>query len=123
MEKSRNRGLRGSKQRESKVAKIRERDGDNCHICGKIIDFTITDFAKNDLAVSSDHFTPVSDGGSNHIDNLRLSHRICNTSRGNGHDHEDLIAHRKADDIKYAQVREEARLRKEAKMVSINGHN
>lgn len=31
-----------------------------------------------------DHITPASHGGTNHVSNLRLTHRSCNRSRGQG---------------------------------------
>lgn len=46
-----------------------------CAICG-------AGALEND-PLTADHIIPVSDGGSNDLDNLRAAHRSCNSRRGN----------------------------------------
>lgn len=68
------------------VKKLYERDNGVCWICGgkcDLDDFTI----RNGTVIcgnyypSIDHVVPVSDGGEDSWDNVRLAHRICNTKR------------------------------------------
>src|SRR5690606_30528426 len=64
------------------IARLRERDGDDCQLCGAVIDFSLR---KEDtfMCVSVDHITPRSLGGSNDEANLQLAHLLCNISKGN----------------------------------------
>lgn len=73
--------LRDSRRRRRVVAKLRERDGDNCQICGKPIDFTLTGTGSR-RAPSLDHKVPRYAGGSSGQSNLRLAHIRCNVRRG-----------------------------------------
>jgi 5-methylcytosine-specific restriction endonuclease McrA len=50
------------------------REGGRCHICGKKI--------QNDITL--DHLVPLSKGGDHTHANLRIAHRACNSSRGDG---------------------------------------
>jgi HNH endonuclease len=63
----------------NKRKRIRQRDGDDCWLCKKPIDFTL----ENDHAMraSLDHYVPRKWGGSNRAENLRLAHQHCNVSR------------------------------------------
>jgi len=63
------------------VAWLRRKYGDWCWLCGKPIDFTITDI-RNPLHYSRDHVIPRARGGSSSRENLRLAHRGCNSRRG-----------------------------------------
>lgn len=63
-----------SKQRAAKRNQILKRDGPNCWLCG-------TPVPEGDMTI--DHAIPVSKGGSNCVDNLRLAHKRCNIQRGN----------------------------------------
>jgi 5-methylcytosine-specific restriction endonuclease McrA len=50
-----------------------ERDGYLCGICALDVD---------PLDVHLDHIFPVSKGGDDHPDNLRVTHSICNIKKG-----------------------------------------
>lgn len=66
------------------VYEIAKRDGCSCYVCGKRVDMTLSGRAK--WGPTIEHLVPVSRGGTNAPENLALSHRHCNTSRGNrGH--------------------------------------
>ncbi|MDR2256996.1 MAG: HNH endonuclease [Arthrobacter sp.] len=62
-----------------KRKEIEKRDQGTCQICLKPVE---ADARFGPLAPTLDHIVPVSHGGSHSIDNLRLAHRICNTTRG-----------------------------------------
>lgn len=57
-------------------AKLRDRDGDDCQICGLPL-------ASLDEPWHIDHIEPQSLGGSDDLRNLRLTHESCNMERGN----------------------------------------
>lgn len=58
------------------------RDGEDCWICGRRLDF---DADPNDnMYPSIDHVKARCRGGSDSYDNLRLAHRICNSTK-DGH--------------------------------------
>lgn len=57
------------------------RDGNNCHLCGKPVNLFIRKRGKRPMAPSLDHIIPVSKGGTDFLDNLRLAHRKCNMER------------------------------------------
>jgi len=63
-----------SKQKKSKKQQVDERDGSCCCWCRK-------PFLPDDLTI--EHMNPKSMGGKNDLENLRLSCRPCNLSRGN----------------------------------------
>ena len=70
------------------VPRLYERDGGRCWICGemtnledRIIREDGTVICGNDYP-SIDHIIPISRGGNNVWDNVRLAHRKCNSSRG-----------------------------------------
>lgn len=55
-------------------------DGYACYLCKRPV---LRDVSPNhDLALAIDHFVPHSAGGTDAIANLRVSHRICNTEKG-----------------------------------------
>lgn len=65
-------------------AELRLRDGDDCWICGRVMDFTDAALATNhDDAVSLEHVTEFRSGGGWVLENLRLTHRACNQLRSN----------------------------------------
>ncbi len=64
----------GKERRWNKKALIR-RDGTNCAICGEPM-MTMDD-------ITIDHLVPLSRGGLDVLDNLRLAHAKCNEKRGN----------------------------------------
>jgi len=57
-------------------AQLVARHGRSCWLCNRAIALADT--------LSIDHVRPLSRGGSNKIDNLRLSHERCNRKRGDG---------------------------------------
>lgn len=60
--------------------RLTERDGWTCWLCLEAID---PDAPQNhERAASIDHVKPRSQGGRNHLGNLRLAHRGCNAARG-----------------------------------------
>jgi hypothetical protein len=60
---------------------IIERDGNLCHLCDVEIDLSL---ARNSrFGATIDHVIPLSKGGLDVIDNLRLAHWICNIKKGN----------------------------------------
>jgi 5-methylcytosine-specific restriction endonuclease McrA len=67
---------------------ICDRDRWRCGICGKSV--SKTRIHPDPLCASLDHVTPVSQGGTNDLWNLRLTHLRCNLVRGNRGDEEQL---------------------------------
>jgi 5-methylcytosine-specific restriction endonuclease McrA len=65
------------------VRVLRRRDGDDCWLCGYVIDFTIKD-DDDPWHWSRDHFIPRSLGGPSTVENMRLAHKWCNSHRGAG---------------------------------------
>ena len=63
------------------LARLWERDGGKCHLCGKNVPMR-TRRQDNPLAPSRDHITPQKHGGKDSPDNLRLAHAYCNSRRG-----------------------------------------
>ena len=63
-----------SKQNRKKKQQLIEFYGCYCWWCGK-------DFPEDELNI--EHLTPLSRGGTNNFENLRLAFRQCNSSRGN----------------------------------------
>jgi hypothetical protein len=60
---------------------IIERDGNVCHLCDSEIDLTL---ARNSrFGATIDHVVPVSKGGADTLENMRLAHWICNIKKGN----------------------------------------
>lgn len=57
-----------------------ERDGDLCHICGEPVVMDAVDWHERP---SVDHVIPLTKGGANAPDNVRLAHCGCNTAKGN----------------------------------------
>lgn len=61
--------------------RVYHRDQGICAICGKPVEKS---------GMSLDHIKPVSHGGQNHWNNLRLAHRGCNASRGNREPYDEI---------------------------------
>lgn len=59
---------------------LRERDGENCHLCSLPMLFHSHNRPVN---ASVDHLIPRSFQGCDCLSNLRLAHTICNERRGN----------------------------------------
>lgn len=69
----------GTDQRRWRFEKLIERDGWDCWVCGHPMD---PDAKPNaDERASIDHVVRECDGGTYALENLRLSHRICNQIR------------------------------------------
>lgn len=73
-------------KRNKTIKRIIERDGTRCWICGEEIASNLlmvrySQLGNNSLAANKDHVIPVSKGGKNHLDNLKLSHAACNSRR------------------------------------------
>lgn len=65
----------------SRIPALRKRDGDDCKICfTRIEDFDLP--WPHPLSPSVDHVMPVRAGGSHRMDNLQLSHLVCNHRKG-----------------------------------------
>lgn len=85
--------IRNRRDVRSAVSRFRaqcERDGDSCWLCGQPIDYTIVD-PYDDGSFEADHLYPVSTHPqfAADMENLRASHRACNSARGND---ESLVA-------------------------------
>lgn len=63
------------------VQALFKRDAGVCWLCGKPCDINADTNA--DEYPSIDHVIPISKGGKDRWDNIRLAHRICNARRGN----------------------------------------
>lgn len=72
-------GIKGSKQRAELRRLIRERDGDDCLLCGRPMDFTAHPLSPEFPTI--EHKVAKSANGSNDIGNLTLAHRRCNEKR------------------------------------------
>lgn len=66
---------------QSKFMEISIRDEWTCHLCGEQIDESLPRQAK--MGASLDHVLPISKGGTDHPENLKLAHFICNVRKGN----------------------------------------
>lgn len=71
-----------SKQKKEKKIKVRERDGNNCWICGGEVLENLP--SSNKFRASLDHIKDKSIGGTDELDNLKLAHSDCNEKRAFG---------------------------------------
>ena len=62
------------------IKSIYERDGGICWLCGNPCDMTAD--SNSDDYPSIDHVIPISMGGKDTFDNVRIAHRGCNTRKG-----------------------------------------
>ena len=62
------------------LARVIERDGTRCHLCGQPVSMDKRQHAKTPTL---DHLIPKSRGGWWIESNLKLAHRDCNNRRGN----------------------------------------
>ena len=62
------------------IKNLWQRDGGTCYLCG--LATTKANSRNTRLAPTRDHVVPVSLGGQNTSDNLRLAHKLCNEKRG-----------------------------------------
>lgn len=72
--------LRRGKGCRKVLMRLRERDGDNCWICGECMDFRAIDGGSR-ISASIDHVVPKRVGGSHLMKNLKLAHSHCNVAR------------------------------------------
>lgn len=71
---------------------LRARDGDDCWLCGKPVDFTRP--VGTLWGPSIDHVIPKAAGGSNDLPNLRLAHAYpCNHAKGAKWEGTDYSSH------------------------------
>jgi len=73
-------GRLNSDKRRTRRRQLLERDGPVCGVCGRPIDLDAALGAPE--ALSLDHVIPVRIGGTHSLDNLQLTHRVCNEWRG-----------------------------------------
>lgn len=77
-------GLGGSGWRARLVEHIAQRDGTTCAMCTQPVNLDLPAGPKGDeLGPSLDHVTPRTKGGTDTVDNLRLTHWRCNRDRSN----------------------------------------
>jgi hypothetical protein len=69
-------GRAGSERRKISRAAIGDRDGWRCNICHRPVDKRRRH--PDPLAPSIDHVIPLSQGGTNDLENLQLTHLVCN---------------------------------------------
>ena len=78
-------GAAGSLWRRNLLARLADRDGPDCGICGELVDLTLKSGSMgSEYGPSIDHVIPRSRGGSDDLSNLRLTHWVCNRKRGAG---------------------------------------
>lgn len=71
---------RNARRRRNRAARIAERDGWVCWICGYGIDRWRVNPDRRSLTL--DHVLPLRFGGGDGDDNLRAAHKWCNNTRG-----------------------------------------
>lgn len=77
---------------------LRKRDGDRCHYCYRVMDFSRAVGRKyHDLHATIEHLIPISQGGSHTFDNCVLACRSCNLTK-NANDIEDFVGFRASED-------------------------
>lgn len=77
-----------TKHSNKSLDKLYKRDKGICYICGKECDYNDYDIVDNNFIVgnnypSIDHYIPISKGGTDDWNNLKLAHFICNTRKSN----------------------------------------
>lgn len=74
------------------VEHLRERDGDRCALCRKVMRFGVTTGPRggDDLGATIDHVLPRSLGGEDDLSNLQLAHWSCNRAKSNRGEPEQL---------------------------------
>lgn len=74
----------GAQWRRTLLQYLVDRDGDRCGICGRRVDITLKSGTRGSRrGPSVDHIVPRSLGGSDDLENLRLTHWGCNQKRSN----------------------------------------
>ena len=74
---------RSHTRRDRRLAEQVRRRGDNCHLCGRPIDYTLPPGLPGSF--EADHIVPHALGGQTTLDNLAASHRACNRAKGAKH--------------------------------------
>lgn len=64
------------------IQELRNRDGDNCHLCNKRINFNLP--GSHPRGPHIDHLVPLADGGADCKTNVKMAHASCNIKRGTG---------------------------------------
>ena len=64
----------------TRLARLLERDGNQCALCGKPFDLTIA--WPHPDSVTFDHIIPRCRRGTNELENLQLTHERCNQEKG-----------------------------------------
>lgn len=67
-------------RRDRRLAAMVRRRGDDCHLCGEMIDYDLP--PGHPQAFEADHVIPWAAGGTSTLDNLAASHRLCNQRKG-----------------------------------------
>lgn len=62
------------------LERLHKRDKGICHICKNKVDMNLN--TNDDMYGSIDHVIPLAKGGTHTWDNIKLSHRICNSIKG-----------------------------------------
>lgn len=73
--------LRGVESDPYSIDLIAERGEGICHLCEEPVDMSI--YWPNPGSPSADHVVPLSRGGHDTLENVKLSHLACNLSKGN----------------------------------------
>ena len=60
---------------------IAERDNFVCHLCGGLVDMSLP--RTQGLGATVDHVLPISKGGLDTLNNVKLAHASCNRKKGN----------------------------------------
>lgn len=63
------------------IATLRQRDGDKCHLCGKLIDFSLP--GNDRMGPTVDHLIPLTLGGWDGANNVAMAHWLCNVKKSN----------------------------------------
>jgi 5-methylcytosine-specific restriction endonuclease McrA len=61
------------------LIQVVERDGWACWLCGELVDEALPRTSR--MGATVDHVVPLSKGGSDELENLRLAHWICNNKK------------------------------------------
>jgi hypothetical protein len=77
-----------SSGRPVRLAEIRERDGNRCHLCRRVVG---SQPWPHPSSASLDHVVPLSRGGEHDPDNVRLAHLRCNVEKGADGGNEQLL--------------------------------
>lgn len=64
------------------LREIARRDGMRCHLCRRRVDMRLS--GMNPMGPTVDHLVPISEGGVDGAENVRLAHRSCNVARNTG---------------------------------------